>query len=90
MGMNHALPVITFDYFNFLTQKSPPRPHTHTQQNPKKGKKIDTQGSPCEISRLFCITETKQGHLLLEIPNFRAIQQALSPDYLWLAQQIHF
>ena len=35
MGMNHALPVITFDYFNFLTQKSPP-PHTHTQKTKKK------------------------------------------------------
>ena len=39
MGMNHALPVITFDYFNFLTKKSPPPPpHTHTK-NKKKQKK---------------------------------------------------
>ena len=36
MGMNHALPVITFDYFNFLTQKSPPTPHTHTKKKKKK------------------------------------------------------
>ena len=43
MGMNHALPVITFDYFNFLTQKSPPTPHTHTKN--KKKKKRDRKNS---------------------------------------------
>ena len=44
MGMNHALPVITFDYFNFLTQKSPPSPpHTHTKN--KKTKKRDRKNS---------------------------------------------
>ena len=40
MGMNHALPVITFDYFNFLTQKSPPPP-THTQKTKKKKKETE-------------------------------------------------
>jgi len=40
MGMNHALPVITFDYFNFLTQKSPhTHTHTHTHKQTKKNKK---------------------------------------------------
>ena len=42
MGMNHALPVITFYYFNFLTQKSPPPP-THTKN--KKKKKRDRKNS---------------------------------------------
>ena len=39
MGMNHALPVITFDYFNFLKQKSPPpppRPHAHKKKRDRK------------------------------------------------------
>ena len=42
MGMNHALPVITFDSFNFLTQKSP---HTHTQTKKTKTKKKDRKNS---------------------------------------------
>ena len=40
MGMNHALPVITFDSFNFLTQKSP---HTHTQTKKTKKKQKKTE-----------------------------------------------
>ena len=40
MGMNHALPVITFDYFNFLTQNPPP-PQTHTQKTKKKKKETE-------------------------------------------------